>query len=1076
LGSGGLGAAGIELDVLGPLQVRVASGPPAHVHGLGGRLLLVLAIDRGHAVCDDELFDRLWPDGPPTHAIASVRNHVARLRRSFGHAIVERDQRGYRFGAVRLDVDRFEAAVDAARRCRDDPSRAAELVDGALAAVRGRPFEDVADEIWAMPAAHGAAERIAAAEELWAELALASGTAYLDVTRLRRGATERPYREVRWVQLVAGLKALGHRTEALRAAGEARRALSELGLSPGADLVALERELVGADPELAVGARRVPARRDPMVGRDEHLADVLRRGRVVWVEGDAGVGKTRLLAEAADRFDANTVVLYAACPRSLGGSGLLAAMAGACGELVPRSAERTTDHAMRPDPDAWPAHVAERIVRSLRAAASERDVVVLADDVQWLDPAAAAATLDVIARTHADVHWVIASRPMDTHCAGVVLRGDLERAGALRRVALGPLAADDLVALCALLVPDLDDLARDDLAADILRATQGNPIAAAELIVHRQRAAAPNGEGPSRLESIVLGALAGLDAPGRHLVELLTVAGAPVPVVVLAGALGSAPMAVLELAEGLAADGLLAPVVDSVLDVRHEVVRQTIERQLNAADALARRQELIRHLVADGRQVVMLADQLVRGGDLLEPALAARIDAAVGAAIDRLMLEVEYRAAGDLAARYLDTTAGRSTGPEGLSTRLKAATALIAVGDVARGRPTLLRLLEQARESGDARVLADVILATGPLSTGRREQEQVLCDAERLARTLPLGDGSRRVQLACWAAHHRLLAGDRIRAVHLLDLADADPYGAAPSGQGLILAMRAQADTLVGPGPDAARRSLEELRRFAVAYGDPTADAAERLLAVREAWATGTLADVDAVRRRVAEMAVRMPRPDLRWWPQALEAAIELAAGRTESARAKVEAAARAGRELGVAAAAPTAMAQQLLLLLAEGRLAGAADALDQLAISADHSTQLLAGYGVACVEAGALDRAATVAARLARHPSLLEEAGASWPQVAMCASVIASATGSAPLATVLWRPLERFRGTGLSLHSVGYFGSADRCLGLLASVLGRCDEAEVLFLDAVAAEQRRGSALWERLAAADLDALRGDS
>ena len=219
-----------------------------------------------------------------------------------------------------------------------------------------------------------------------------------------------------------------------------------------------------------------------------------------------------------------------------------------------------------------------------------------------------------------------------------------------------------------------------------------------------------------------------------------------------------------------------------------------------------------------------------------------------------------------------------------------------------------------------------------------------------------------------------------------------------------------------------------------------------------------------------------MPRPDLRWWPQALEAAIELAAGRAESARAKVEAAARAGRELGVAAAAPTAMAQHLLLLLAEGGLAGAADALDQLSIGADHSVQLLAGYGVACVEAGELDRAAAVAARLAQHTSLLEEVGASWPQVAMCASVVASATGSAALATALWRPLERFRRTGLSLHSVGYFGSADRSLGLLASALGRRDEAEELLLDAVTAEQRRGSALWERLATADLEALRAGS
>jgi DNA-binding SARP family transcriptional activator len=1073
----GGGRVKIEVAVLGPIEVTARHGPPARVHGLGGRLLLALAVDRRRIVDDDELIDRLWPHGSPTHAVASVRNQVAKLRRAFGPAMIGRDRRGYRLGEsaddVRLDLECLEAATAEARCRRDEPLVAAAIADRAIALIRGRPFDEVADEVWAMPAARGALDHVIDIEELWGAMAIAADPASVDIARLRLAAATRPHREVRWLHLVGALAAAGHRTEALRATGAARRALAEFGMRPSDELVAVERQLVGADVDPPAGSRRVPARRDPFVGRDQQLADVLRRGRVAWVEGVQGAGKTRLLAEVADRADpARTAVLYAACPRSLGGgAGLLASVISAvCDLLAPSPGAFDAAGELRTQPDVWPAHIAERIVRLLRTAASEREIVMLVDDVQWLDPAAVGAVVDAVARTADDVQWVIATRPVDAGATSAVLRGDLERAGLLRHVSLGPLGEEDVRELASLLLADLDDGERAVVVADVMAATHGHPLDTAELIGHRQRLAAGGCDaGPGRLAAIAVGAAAGLSRPARHLVELLTVAAGAVPVTVLAACLECRSLEVLQLAHDLAAEGLLAPVAAGVLDLRHDIVRRALEAELAPATTLARRHELVDQLVGDERHVVMLADQLLRGGEMLDPALASHLDEAVSASIDRLLLEVEYTAAGRLAGRYLDATTGRPSGADGLSARLKAATALIAVGDVARGRSTLVRLLDQARVCGDDRVLADAVLAMGPLSTGRREDESVLADAAALVARLPPTDGARRVQLACWVAHHALLAGDRLRATHLLDVAAADPYGIAPTGQGLILAMRAQGDTLVEPGPDAARRSLDELRRFAEAYGDPTADAAERLLAVREAWATGTLADVDAVRQRIASMSVRMPRPDLRWWPLALAAAIELAAGRVEPARAAIDAAARAGRELGVAAAAPTAMAQQLLLKLAEGCLGAAADGLGQLVATGAGGLQVLAGYGLACVDAGDLAAAGDVAARLAGAPHLLAEAGASWPMVAMCASVVASATGEVALASSLWCALERFRGTGLALHSVGYFGSADRCLGLLAIALGDEVQGRALLADALAAERRRGSLLWECLAARDL-------
>ena len=151
-----------------------------------------------------------------------------------------------------VDIDCFADTVDAARTL--EPDAAAEQIDLALARVRGRPFDDVADELWAMPAAAAAAELVAAAEELWAHAVLASGRAGDDIARLRSAATAQPHREVRWLQLVdrTGRRRAPHRGPARGRARHAGRSPSS-ACCPARDLLDLERSLVGAPDEPAGG-------------------------------------------------------------------------------------------------------------------------------------------------------------------------------------------------------------------------------------------------------------------------------------------------------------------------------------------------------------------------------------------------------------------------------------------------------------------------------------------------------------------------------------------------------------------------------------------------------------------------------------------------------------------------------------------------------------------------------------------------------------------------------------------------------------------------------------------------------
>ncbi|HEU4841587.1 MAG TPA: BTAD domain-containing putative transcriptional regulator, partial [Ilumatobacteraceae bacterium] len=468
----------VEVRVLGPVEVDRGDGTVERVHGLAARLLLALIADRGRSVDDDSLVERLWPDAPPRHAMASVRNVVARLRRTFGPAVVGRDLAGYRVDpqAPRLDLDRFRATVAAARLDGTDAARAAEQVDGALQLVRGRPLHEVADDVWAMPAAAAIAEQVAVAEELWASLALVADAADVDVSRLRGAATAHPHREVRWRHLVAALTAAGHRTEALRAAGEARRALAEFGMVPDRGLLDLERQLLGVDAAAAPSSR-VMARRDPMVGRDAALADVLRTGHVVWIEGEPGTGKTRLLAEVADRTACDrTALLYVVCPRAPGALGVVPALLAAADDLVPASRRPGLDPGdAHQEPEVRRAALGGDIVARLRAATCEREVVVAVDDVQWADPSDTAVLHDVVVRTLDVVHWIVASRPVTRHAAAATLRGDLERAAAVRAVVLGNLAPADVAELISDVATELDPPARAALAAEVCASTDGHP-------------------------------------------------------------------------------------------------------------------------------------------------------------------------------------------------------------------------------------------------------------------------------------------------------------------------------------------------------------------------------------------------------------------------------------------------------------------------------------------------------------------------------------------------------------------------------------------------------------------------
>jgi DNA-binding SARP family transcriptional activator/Tfp pilus assembly protein PilF len=316
--------AGTQFCLLGPLLVR-CGGVPVPVPGKQRAVLAGLLLNPGRVVSVDELAEILWGTAAPPSARVTIQNYVMRLRKTLGdRSRIGTQPHGYviRVEADELDVSVFEAQLAAARSAaRDGLWETAVAEAGAgLSLWRGEPLADVPSDLLAVRDAPRLAELRLQALETRIDADLRLGRHAEVITELRRLTAAHPLREHLHAQLMLALYRCGRRAEALGAYQDARRVLvEEIGADPGTGLRELHRQILTADPALAVPEpaptvadrtgpgvpRQLPAPVAHFVGRAAELAALTglldRRneqlpGTVVIsaIGGTAGVGKTAL--------------------------------------------------------------------------------------------------------------------------------------------------------------------------------------------------------------------------------------------------------------------------------------------------------------------------------------------------------------------------------------------------------------------------------------------------------------------------------------------------------------------------------------------------------------------------------------------------------------------------------------------------------------------------------------------------------------------------------------------------------------------------------------------------------------
>jgi DNA-binding SARP family transcriptional activator/tetratricopeptide (TPR) repeat protein len=338
----------MRFDVLGPLAVNDDAGHPIQVSGAYPRgVLAILLLNANQPVSVDRLSHFLWGDHPPSSVVATLRNHVLRLRKSLQDTEARRVQTDTAAYRIRVEPGELDAD-DFARWCAEGhqaagerrwPDAAASLAR-ALELWRGEPLTD-------LPALSGLEvhvrklgdDRLLAYEgRIEADLHL--GRHRRLATELRELTSAHPLHETFHRQLMLALYRSGRRADALEAYRTLRRVLiHELGVEPSGDVRRLHQRMLDVDPSLDLepadsgtaatataapqGAgtgvfRQLPADLSTFTGREKELERLIDAATgahdaaasvafsptviVSAIGGMAGVGKTRLAVHAAHRL------------------------------------------------------------------------------------------------------------------------------------------------------------------------------------------------------------------------------------------------------------------------------------------------------------------------------------------------------------------------------------------------------------------------------------------------------------------------------------------------------------------------------------------------------------------------------------------------------------------------------------------------------------------------------------------------------------------------------------------------------------------------------------------------------
>jgi DNA-binding CsgD family transcriptional regulator len=377
---------------------------------------------------------------------------------------------------------------------------------------------------------------------------------------------------------------------------------------------------------------------DELIGRDAEFATASAALRALGegpasalvIEGEAGIGKTRLVQSLVDRALASGVTPFCGEAHPFERTRPFGVVATTLG-LTRRSPDPRRaaigsllagGGAVAPTPHAGDTHhlVVEEIVDLVESACAEAPVLLVAEDLHWADVASLIAISSVVRRLPlSPLLVVVTTRPSPLSAEAVRLLDDLAVAGACT-VTLEPLRADDVATL-----------ARRELGAPpgvrllaLLDKTGGNPLWVTAMLralddeglLRRDddEVEAVTSELPASMSDLVVRRLRHLSTETLELLQITAVLGDAVSVRDPA-AVAHRPPTELVAQFGEAFDAQLLDESGDQVVFRHQLVHDAIYEQVPKPARRLLHREAALALMHAGADPFEVADHLVLGAE-----------------------------------------------------------------------------------------------------------------------------------------------------------------------------------------------------------------------------------------------------------------------------------------------------------------------------------------------------------------------------------------------------------------------------------------------------------------------------
>jgi DNA-binding SARP family transcriptional activator len=558
----------LSLRLLGGFLLRADGRPRPLPARKAQALLAYLAVRGGRAHARATLTGLLWADAGERQARQSLRQTMVRLRRALGERpralVAQGDTVTLTPAALEVDVTAFEQLV---RR------GTAEALETAVALYQGPLLDGV------HVAASEFEEWLESERARLAELALEALRRLVD-RHIKSGRVEAAIQAAARLLALDPLQEEVHRALMRLHARQGRRAAAlrqyqscvavlqkELGVEPDASTRRLYLEILQRTASPAPGGRRPAATvagrvapltgETPLVGRDGELTRLRQRlaaawrgeGRVVLVAGEAGVGKSRLIAElTAAALERGTRLLVGHAHETeqilpfrpwvdalRAGHALtvmreLAASSPRRAELARLFPRLAGDEAPPPITREGHLRLFESLDAVLAALSRDQPLLVILEDLQWADEMSL-RFLAFLARRLVERPMLLVASTRDEDLAEtpplVGVLGELAVLPHVDQVVLGALSPSATATLVRALARAGSSAARlADTVDRVWSLSEGNPLVIVETMRTLREGRLPDAAGvelPRRVRELIAARLARL---GPRAQELARVASA----------------------------------------------------------------------------------------------------------------------------------------------------------------------------------------------------------------------------------------------------------------------------------------------------------------------------------------------------------------------------------------------------------------------------------------------------------------------------------------------------------------------------------------------------------------------